>query len=69
MGKFRKEFIKDSYVNYDYQDTTHRKATTKEDQSISFATGINFEEEIGVEDLHFQMVRLHQNVKRMQKDT
>jgi hypothetical protein len=69
MGKFRKEFIKESYVNYDYNEGTGRKMTTKEDNSISFATRINFEEEIGVEEMHYQMVKLQQNVKRMHRDT
>jgi hypothetical protein len=66
MGKFRKDFIRDSYVNYDYQENSHRKVTTKEENSISFANNpISFEEEIGVEELHYQMVNLHQNVKKM----
>jgi len=29
MGKFRKDFIRDTYVNYDYQENSHRKDTTK----------------------------------------
>lgn len=43
MGKFRKEFIKDAYINYDQHESANRKVTTKEENSISLATGLNFD--------------------------
>lgn len=44
MGKFRKDFIRDSYINFDYQEGGNRKVTTKEENSISFAAGFNIDE-------------------------
>jgi hypothetical protein len=66
MGKFRKDFIKDSYVNFEYSEAGVRKTSGKEETSIG--GGISFDEEVGVEELHYQLVKLHQNIKRMQKD-
>ena len=65
MGKFRKEFIKDSYVNFEYESI--EKKTNKDE--VVVPNQINFDEEVGVEEMHYQMVKLHQNVKKMQYDT
>ena len=46
MSKFRKDFIKDSYVQFDL-DNTHKQNTMKEESAPG--TGINFDEELGVE--------------------
>ena len=67
MGKFRKDFIKDSYVNFDYSEAGVRKTSGK-DEAPTITNGITFDEEVGVEDLHYQLVKLHQNIRRMQKD-
>jgi hypothetical protein len=37
--------------------------------SLTTANAINFDEESGIEELHYQMVNLHQNVRRMQQGT
>ena len=46
MGKFRKQFIKDSYVNFDYE--SNKKKTSKEEE-IVISNAITFDEEVGVE--------------------
>ena len=69
MGKFRKDFIKDSFAGFDYLESQQRKTTGKEEQAHSAAPALTFDEEIGVEEMHYQMVRLQQNFKKMQHDT
>jgi hypothetical protein len=45
MGKFRKEFIKDSFVNLDYE--SNKRKTTKE-EVVVLSNPIGFDEELGV---------------------
>ena len=68
MGKFRKDFIKDSFVNFDYENPKKEKHKVNKEESVSLSNALNFDEEIGVQELHYQMVRLHQNVKKMEYD-
>ena len=44
MGKFRKEFIKDSYVNFEYESI--KKKTNKDEVVIQ--NPISFDEDVGV---------------------
>lgn len=44
-----------------------RKSSGKE-EALSITNGLTFDEEVGIEELHYQMVKLHQNVRKMQKD-
>ena len=48
MGKFRKDFIKDSYVNCDYSEQGVRKNSGKE-EALSITNGLTFDEEVGIE--------------------
>ena len=47
MGKFRKEFIKDSYVNFEYESS--KKKTTHKEEYVVISKAITFDEEVGVE--------------------
>jgi len=48
MGKFRKDFIKEGYINFDYLEPNQRKVT-KEELSLTTANVLNFDEEVGIE--------------------
>lgn len=67
MSKFRKDFVKDSYANFDYSEAGIRKTSGKED-SLTVTNQLSLIEDLGLEEGHYQLVRLFQNIKKMQKD-
>lgn len=48
MGKFRKEFIKDSFVNFDYENPKKEQRKINKEGSVAVSNALNFDEEIGV---------------------
>lgn len=65
MGKFRKDFIKDTSLNfYDVERVNNRPSVPKEDSTMP--TTFMFDGEVNVEEMHYQMVKLHQDIRRMQ---
>lgn len=46
-----------------------RVKSTKDDTSGSGVIGMIFDEELDIEEIHYQMAKMHQNVKLMQKET
>lgn len=80
MSKFRKDFVKEASFNFyegkQFKETTGSKMgkdkrvkSTKDDTSGSGVIGMIFDEELDIEEIHYQMAKMHQNVKLMQKET
>lgn len=71
MTKFRKDFVKEVGYNFQAKDTrehsisgVNRNKDNHRTKSVKDQN--NFQEEADVEDAHYQMVRIQQNLKAMQ---
>ena len=66
----KKQFLKDKSINILEGAKKITQAVINKDNSLYSTTGLeaNFDEEMDVEEVHYEMVKLMQNAKKMQQN-